>query len=67
MSLIAVAASIVLLLVPIARLKVNAFLALLPTAFVVGVANGMAPAAALQRPPACRRCISAFRSPQLCP
>ena len=48
MPLIVLAASIVLLLVLIARLKVNAFLALLLTAFMVGVANGMPPAAALQ-------------------
>jgi gluconate transporter len=47
MPLIVLGGSIVLLLVLIARLKVNAFLALLLTAFVVGVANGMAPASAL--------------------
>jgi Gnt-I system high-affinity gluconate transporter/Gnt-II system L-idonate transporter len=48
MPLIVLAGSIVFLLVLIARLKVNAFLALLLTAFMVGVANGMPPAAALQ-------------------
>ncbi len=48
MPLIVLGASIVLLLVLIARLKVNAFLSLLLTAFAVGVANGMAPNAALQ-------------------
>ncbi len=48
MPLIVLGASIVLLLVLIARLKVNAFLALLLTALAVGVANGMGPNAALQ-------------------
>ena len=48
MPLIVLGASIVLLLVLIARLKVNPFLALLLSAFVVGVANGLAPAAALK-------------------
>jgi gluconate transporter len=48
MPLIVLGASIVLLLVLIARLKVNAFLALLLTAFAAGVANGMAADAALK-------------------
>ncbi len=42
MPLVILGLSIILLLVLIARLKVNAFLALLLTAFAVGAANGMA-------------------------
>ncbi len=48
MPLILLGASIVFLLVLIGRVKVNAFLALLITAFAMGVANGMAPATALK-------------------
>jgi gluconate transporter len=48
MELAVLAGSIVLLLLLIARLKLNAFLALLLTSFLVGLANGMAPDAALR-------------------
>jgi H+/gluconate symporter-like permease len=48
MPLVILGLSIILLLALIARLKVNAFLALLLTAFAVGVANGMAPDAVLK-------------------
>ena len=47
MPLILLGASIVLLLVLIARLRINAFLALLLTSFLVGIAGGMGAGAAL--------------------
>jgi gluconate transporter len=46
--LILLGAAILLLLLLIARLKVNAFLALLVTSFLVGVVNGMSATRALQ-------------------
>ncbi len=48
MQLILLGASIALLLVLIARLKLNAFLALVLTSLVVGVLNGMSPDQALK-------------------
>ena len=48
MPLIVLGASIVLLLVLIARLKLNAFLALVLTSLAVGVLNGMSPDQALK-------------------
>ncbi|MBM3853739.1 MAG: TRAP transporter large permease subunit [Verrucomicrobia bacterium] len=47
-ALVILAGSILLLLLLIARWKVNAFLALLLAAFAVGVGNGLAPDAALK-------------------
>lgn len=48
MPLISLGLSILLLLPPIARLKLNAFIALLPAFLFVGVVNQMAPEAVLK-------------------
>jgi gluconate transporter len=48
MTLVVLAAAVILLLLLIIRLKVNAFLALILTAFAAGLANGMPAGAVLQ-------------------